>query len=31
MVGMSIVICIPIVFLIRYKKTVAPAKPIADH
>ncbi|MGZ4118590.1 MAG: MFS transporter, partial [Bacteroidia bacterium] len=30
MVGISILICIPIVFLIRYKKG-APAKPIADH
>ena len=30
MVGLSILICIPIVFLIRYKKG-APAKAIADH
>jgi len=30
MVGLAILICIPIVFLIRYKKGVA-AKPIADH
>lgn len=30
MVGLSILICIPIVFLIRYKKGAA-AKPIADH
>ncbi len=30
MVGISIIICIPIVFLIRYKKG-APAKAIADH
>lgn len=29
-VGISILICIPIVLLIRYKKGV-PAKPIADH
>jgi DHA2 family multidrug resistance protein len=29
-VGISILICIPIVLLIRYKKGVA-AKPIADH
>jgi len=29
-VGISILICVPIVFLIRYKKG-APAKPIADH
>lgn len=29
-VGISILICIPVVFLIRYKKG-APAKPIADH
>jgi DHA2 family multidrug resistance protein len=30
MVGISIILCIPVVFLIRYKKG-APAKPIADH
>jgi len=30
MVGLSILICIPIVFLIRYKKG-APSKAIADH